>query len=90
MNFIEGDLFEYENSNYITMAILNFDNDNYICATLLNENEMPTDLSAIFKVSNETLEIVTDQFLQNLLIPKFQKILQKEVDKILDEVNNEM
>ena len=88
MNYVEGDIFEYDNYEYVTMASLMYEGDTYICGIVIMDGENSTDIAAFFKVLNDGLEIVMDEFLQNLLNLKFQAILQEKVNQILNEVND--
>ena len=87
MNYVEGDIFEYDNYEYVTMASLDYEGDTYICGMVIIDGENTTDIAAFFKVLNDGLEIVMDEFMQNLLNLKFQKILSSKVEQILNEVN---
>ena len=88
MNYVEGDIFGYDNFDYVTMASLNYEGNTYICGMVVVDGENTTDIAAFFKVTNDGLEIVVDGFMQNLLNLKFQKVLGDKINQILSEVND--
>lgn len=85
MDVVIGDLLTIEGKKYITLEVLDYEGSNYIFTNLMTDDEETTEDFYIFRVINNEVEMVLEEKLKNILIPKFQKLLENDLKKIIDE-----
>lgn len=85
MDIVIGDLLTIEGEKYITLQKLTYENDDYIFVNkVIDENNL-TEEFYIFKIVNNGIIIVESDNLRNILISKFEELLKKDINKILEE-----
>lgn len=83
-----ADMITFEGEKYITLDVMNYNNINYAFVNKLTHGEEPTKEYFIFKPKgNDDLEILTDNNLINILLPIFQKNIEKQIQEIMAESN---
>lgn len=85
MDVVIGDLLTIEGKKYITLEVLDYEGSNYIFTNLMTDDEETTEDFYIFRVINDEVEMVLEEKLKNILIPKFQELLENDLKKIIDE-----
>ena len=81
-----ADMITFEGEKYITLDVMNYNNINYAFVNKLTQDEEPTKEYFIFKPKgNDDLEILTDNNLINILLPIFQKNIEKQIQEIMAE-----
>ena len=85
MDVVIGDLLTIDGKKYITLEVLDYEGSNYIFTNLITDDEETTEDFYIFRVINNEVEMVLEEKLKNILIPKFQKLLENDLKKIIDE-----
>lgn len=76
-----------DDEKYITLDVLEYEGVEYAFVNKLTSDEEPTDELYIFTVDEDEEDIVkiTDEELINKLLPKFQKRLEEQINKIMNE-----
>ena len=76
-----------DDEKYITLDVLEYEGVEYAFVNKLTSDEEPTDELYIFAVDEDEEDIVkiTDEELINKLLPKFQKRLEEQINKIMNE-----
>lgn len=82
MDVLIGDLLTVEGQDYITLQKLVNDNNEYIFVNKII-NEEATDEFYIYKIVDGGLKIVVDNKIRNILLPKFQELLEKDIKELL-------
>ena len=85
MSVIKGDLLTIEGIKYITLETLSYEGNEYAFVNKVTENEEITEEYYIFKVNGDNVMIVVDDNLRNILIPKFEELLRKDIQDIINE-----
>lgn len=85
MNIVVGDLLTIEGEKYITLEMVNYNGNEYAFVNKMTEAEEATDEFYIFEILDDSISIVTDDSLKDILILKFQDLLQKDIVKIMQE-----
>ncbi len=85
MDIVIGDLLTLEDGKYITLEKLTHENDEYIFVNKVIDEENVSDEFYIFKITGDSVIIVIEDNLKNILIPKFENLLKKDIDKLLQE-----
>lgn len=85
MSVIKGDLLTVKGIKYITLGVLSYEGSDYAFVNRITENEDITDEYYIFKVLGDSVEVIIDDNLRNVLIPKFEELLKKEIQDIINE-----
>lgn len=85
MDIVIGDLLTLEDGKYITLEKLTHENDEYIFVNKVIDEENVSDEFYIFKITGDNVIIVIEDNLKNILIPKFENLLKKDIDKLLQE-----
>lgn len=85
MDVVIGDLLTIEGKKYITLEVLDYEGSNYVFTNLMTDDEETTEDFYIFRVINNEVEMVLEEKLKNILIPKFQELLENDLKKIIDE-----
>ena len=85
MSVIKGDLLTIEGIKYITLETLSYEGNDYAFVNKVTVNEEITDEYYIFKVNGNNIVIVVDDNLRNILIPKFEELLRKDIQDIINE-----
>ena len=85
MDVVIGDLLTIEGKKYITLEVLDYEGSNYIFTNLMTDDEETTEDFYIFRVINNEVEMVLEEKLKNILIPKFQELLENDLKKIIEE-----
>lgn len=85
MDVVIGDLLTIEGKKYITLEVLDYEGSNYIFTNLMTDDEETTEDFYIFRVINNEVEMVLEEKLKNILISKFQELLENDLKKIIDE-----
>lgn len=85
MDIVIGDLLTIEGEKYITLQKLTYENNDYIFVNKVIDEENIGEEFFIFKIVNNGIIIVESDNLRNILIPKFEELLKKDINKILEE-----
>ena len=85
MDVVIGDLLTIEGKKYITLEVLDYEGSNYVFTNLMTDDEETTEDFYIFRVINNEVEMVLEEKLKNILISKFQELLENDLKKIIDE-----
>lgn len=85
MDFIVGDLLTVEGEKYITLEVLSYENNNYAFVNKVTSDEEITDEYYIFKaLEDDNIKIVVEENLRNTLLEKFEELIKKDVQQILE------
>lgn len=82
MNIVVGDLLTVGGHKYMTLGILSYENKQYAFVNKLTSEEDVTQDFYIFEDLGGSIKIVMDGNLKKILLPMFEKILMKEIEKI--------
>ena len=76
-----------DDEKYITLDVLNYEGNDYAFVNKLTGDEEPTEELYIFTVDEEEEDIIkiTNTELINKLLPMFQKRLEGQINKIMNE-----
>lgn len=85
MDVVIGDLLTIVGKKYITLEVLDYEGSNYVFTNLMTDDEETTEDFYIFRVINNEVEMVLEEKLKNILISKFQELLENDLKKIIDE-----
>lgn len=84
MTVIAGDLLTIEGEKYITLEVLNYGGVNYAFVNKMTNEEEATDEFYIFEVLDDGVKMIVEDDLKNVLIPKFQDMLQNDIKKLME------
>lgn len=83
-----ADMLTFKKEKYITLDVINYEGINYAFVNKLTQDEEPTQEYFIFKPKEiDDIEIVTNTNLINILLPTFQKNVEKQIQEIMAESN---
>lgn len=85
MEIVVGDLITVEGVQYITLEKLKHEGDNYIFVNKVINEEEVTEEFYIFKIVNNGIRIIVEDDLRNKLLPKFEELLKKDINELLEE-----
>lgn len=83
MDVVVGDLLTVEGKKYIVLEMLDYENNKYAFVNMMTDAEEATDEFYIFEVLESGINIVVDDGLREILLIKFQKLLQVDIAKIM-------
>lgn len=83
MNIVIGDLLTVEGEKYITLQKINYEGFDYVFVNKTVSDDEVSDEFYIMKVVNDGVSIVIEEELKNILIPKFQELLIKDMNELL-------
>lgn len=83
MDIVMGDLLTVEGKKYITLETLIYENNKYAFVNKVINEEEVSDEYYIFKIVDGGIRIVVEDKLKNILIPKFQELLKKDINELL-------
>lgn len=83
MDFVIGDLLTIEGNKYMTLETLTHENNQYIFVNKVLNDEEVSDEYYIFKVLKNGVKLITDEDVINILIPKFQELLKKDIKELI-------
>lgn len=83
MDVAVGDLLTVEGKKYIVLEMLDYENNKYAFVNMMTDAEEATDEFYIFEVLESGINIVVDDGLREILLIKFQKLLQVDIAKIM-------
>ena len=83
MDVAVGDLLTIEKKKYIVLEMLDYENNKYAFVNMMTDAEEATDEFYIFEVLESGINIVVDDGLREILLIKFQKLLQVDIAKIM-------
>lgn len=85
MELVKGDVIEVNNENYIIIETLNYNYEKYMFVNKLQSEEEIGEEFYIFKQNNNKAEKVTDENLINMLMEKFKKLINNDLDDLLNK-----
>lgn len=85
MQIMIGDLLTIEENKYITLEKLTYNNDNYIFVNKVIDDDNVSDEFYIFKIINDSVIMIEEDNLKNILIPKFEKLLKNDIIELMQE-----
>lgn len=85
MNIINGDLLTINNEKYLVLENLDYQNKKYALVNQVSKTEEITQDYYIFEIIGDSIIIVENDKLKNLLIPQFEELLKKDINKIINE-----
>ncbi|MBQ8681512.1 MAG: hypothetical protein IJ509_01190 [Bacilli bacterium] len=86
MDIAIGDLLTIEGKKYITLEKTTYENNEYLFVNeVTNDEEDVTEDFYILKVVDDKVRIIVEEELKNVLIPKFQQLLEKDIKELLEE-----
>ena len=88
MNIIVGDLLTFEGKKYIVLSALMYQNKKYYFTNLVKDNEELTGEYYIFTLNNYNLEMVVDDQLREVLLPKFEMAIKNEINNLRTSIEN--
>lgn len=80
-----ADLITVEGVKYITLETMNYEGKDYAFVNKVTDDEEITNEYYIFEVVGDGVVIISDYNLRNTLIPKFEELLKKDIEKIINE-----
>ena len=85
MEIVIGDLLTVEGKQYITLEKLTHEGNEYLFVNkVINEEEVSNEFY-IFKVVEDGIRIIVQDNLKQELIPKFQELLKKDLDELMQD-----
>lgn len=85
MNVIVGDLLTVEEIKYIVLEMLNYDGNDYAFVNKMTNEEEATEDFYIFKILGDSISVVVEENLKNVLMLKFQALLRNDIEKIMED-----
>lgn len=85
MEITIGDLLTIEGKKYITLETLMYEGQKYAFVNEVTEEEECTQDYYIFKLEEEGIKIIIEENLKNILIPRFEQLLKKDINELLNE-----
>lgn len=85
MNIINGDLLTINNEKYLVLEKLDYQNKKYAFVNHVSKTEEINQDYYIFEIIGDSIIIVENDKLKNLLIPQFEELLKKDINKIINE-----
>ena len=73
------------NEEYVTMSVIKENGKEYAFANKFNDKEEPTNEYKIFTMVDDEITVIEDNNLINKLLPIFQKEIEKDLKKILND-----
>lgn len=80
----KADLLAIDGNKYITLAVLSYDGVNYAFTNKITDDEEITEEFYIFREYYNGYEKVVDEKIANILLPKFQKMLEDDLKSLMD------
>jgi len=78
-----GDLLTINGVKYITLEKLTYENKYYIFSNKVINDDV-TDEYYIFEIISDGAKMIVEEDLKNILIPKFQNLLQNRLKNLLN------
>ncbi len=88
MNIIVGDLLTFEGKKYIVLSVLFYQDKKYYFTNLVKDNEDLTGEYYIFTLNNYNLDMVVDDQLREVLLPKFEMAIKNEINNLSSCIEN--
>jgi len=85
MKYVMGDLISIETGKYVVIETLNYENKNYVFVNKIINDDITNEFYILELKENGNVSIVVEDKLKNILMSKFEKILQKEIIELLGE-----
>ena len=83
MDLLNATVIAVKSKKYIIVETIEHDNKTYVFTNeIVNEEDLTEDYY-IFEAINEKFNLITDEELINILLPKFQEKLKKTIEKFL-------
>lgn len=81
----KADLLTIDGGKYITLAVLSYEGANYAFTNKITDDEEVTDEFYIFREYYNGYEKVVDEEKANVLLPKFQKMLEEDLKSLMND-----
>lgn len=88
MNIIVGDLLTFEGKKHIVLSVLFYQDKKYYFTNLVKDNEDLTGEYYIFTLNNYNLDMVVDDQLREVLLPKFEMAIKNEINNLRTSIEN--
>lgn len=88
MNIIVGDLLTFEGKKHIVLSVLFYQDKKYYFTNLVKDNEDLTGEYYIFTLNNYNLDMVVDDQLREVLLPKFEMAIKNEINNLSSCIEN--
>lgn len=85
MELVKGDVIEVNNENYIIIETLNYNYEKYMFVNKLQTEEEIGEEFYIFKQNNTKADKITDENLINILMEKFKKLINNDLNELLNK-----
>lgn len=85
MKYIMGDLITVANEKYVVIEVLNYENNNYVFANKIFNEDITDEFYILELKEDGTAIIIVEDELKNILMSKFEKILQNDIAELLGE-----
>lgn len=85
MDFNVGDVLTVDGEKYIILELLDYENRNYSFVNKVMVEEDFSEEFYIFELLGNSIKIVNDDKLKNILLPKFEEMLNNDIKKITFE-----
>ena len=85
MELVKGDVIEVNNENYIIIETLNYNYEKYMFVNKLQTEEEIGEEFYIFKQNNTKADKITDENLINMLMEKFKKLINNDLNELLNK-----
>ena len=83
MDIVVGDLLTVDGKKYLTIEVLEYENNKYAFVSKLTDEDENTGEFYIFKAMYDGVRIIVEDNLKNILIPKFQELIQKDIKDLM-------
>ena len=85
MKVINGDLLTIDSKKYIVLETLSYDGKSYAFVNNVTDAEEISEDFYIFEVVGDSVILVKDGELSNILISKFEELLKEDIKNIINE-----
>lgn len=82
MSIGNGDLLTIRDKKYIILSLLNYENKNYAFVNKIVNNDITPDFYILEIYEDNSVKMVYEDEIKNILIPKFEIKLQEEIKKM--------
>lgn len=82
MSISNGDLLTIRDKKYIILSLLNYENKNYAFVNKIVNNDITPDFYILEIYEDNSVKMVYEDEIKNILIPKFEIKLQEEIKKM--------
>ena len=88
MDIVVGDLLTIEEKKYIVISSIVYEGKKYFFTNLIKENEELTGEYFIFTGNLSAMEMVIDDKVRSILLPKFEMAIKTDIEKIQNELES--